>query len=428
MTGNEQALSSQTGDLSQAVQPEPTRRFLGWRMVALAFLAQNCALGMSYGSFGPLLVSTEQHFGVSRALASGAVAVALLLFAIGSPGVGILIQRTSVRLTLMIGTIVTAISYVGIGLAPSYSVALVFYGLLGLGMTLFGIIGPVTLVNRWFVRNRAKAMGIVTLPIFLFVFPALIGEFLPVIGRSGIYFALAAISIALLPVMAMVIDDPASAGQRPFGEKAEDTAASGGSPTFSSTRQILSHPFFWIITLSIGCLSAAGVAFTVHLIPLGMEKGVSPVLASALLSTFAASGILGNICLSWAADRFGPLRVLIGTALCQAALTVTLMLLSDGTSLLIVAGLLGIGVVPVVMLHSTTFGTYFGPVDVSRAMGLSYLIKTPLTLGAAPTVGYLFDRSGGYWLPFLCVAGMLTFAGVMITIGAQLRMDGRVVR
>src|SRR5207253_3199291 len=144
----------------------------------------------------------------------------------------------------------------------------------------------------------------------------------------------------------------------------------------------------------------------INLIPLGVAKHMSLVEASALLSTYAGAGIIGNLFLGWLADRIGPLNAIIATALCQAVLCVALFQV-NGAALLIVAGLLGTGAIPVLMLHSSVFATYFEPANVSRAMGLSYFVKMPITLGAPPFLGYLFDRTGAYELPFAVVAASL---------------------
>jgi len=78
------------------------------------------------------------------------------------------------------------------------------------------------------------------------------------------------------------------------------------------------------------------------------------------------------------------------------------------------------------MLLGATFSSYFGPVNVSRVLGLSYGLKLPFNLGAAPLAGYLFDRTGSYDLPMLVVGGILLVATVTMGLAMMLpAKDGR---
>ena len=90
--------------------------FSGWRVVLLCFLAQNLAMGFAFGSFGPLLASTEQHFGVTRTVAT--TGMSLILLAIGglSPLLGGLLQKVSVRSAMIGGAALSALGYWGLAL------------------------------------------------------------------------------------------------------------------------------------------------------------------------------------------------------------------------------------------------------------------------------------------------------------------------
>src|SRR5689334_12095984 len=110
------------------------RSWLAWKMLLLCFLAQNLAMGLAYGSFGPLLSSTEQHFGISRAVAT--TGMSMITFAIGalSPLLGGLMQRISVRSAMIGGALLSALGYWGLAVFPSFHIALLMYGLIGTGV------------------------------------------------------------------------------------------------------------------------------------------------------------------------------------------------------------------------------------------------------------------------------------------------------
>ena len=71
--------------------------FLGWRMVALAFLAQNLAIGLSFGSFGVLIKPVAGELPATRAMASLGIAVIMLLMGLSGPVLGVLLARYPIR-------------------------------------------------------------------------------------------------------------------------------------------------------------------------------------------------------------------------------------------------------------------------------------------------------------------------------------------
>ena len=376
-----------------------------WRVVLLCFLAQNCAMGFAFGSFGPMLASTEQHFGVSRTVAS--TGMSLIMLAIGglSPILGSLMQRASIRNWMITGALLSAIGYWGLALLHSFQLALLMYAFVGTGVCLVAILGPLMLVSRWFDENRAKVLSLVNLPIVLFVTPYLVAEVLPQHGRFGMLGAMGTAFLLLVPAFLLLVEHPPAATARP------GAAAAGQAAIGESSAAILKRPAFWLLSLGIGIMAGAGSGFVVHVVPFGVEKQMSLPAASALLSVYAGAGIFGTLLFGWIADRLGPPAALVISAFCQALLWWGLLEV-DGVPLYLVAGLLGICVVPLVTLHGAALSHMFGAAVVGRAMGYSYSVKLPFIFGFAPAMGWMFDALGAYRAPFLLTAGLMALSSV----------------
>ncbi|AEI81864.1 major facilitator superfamily MFS_1 (plasmid) [Cupriavidus necator N-1] len=376
-----------------------------WSLVLLCLLAQNCVMGFAFGSFGPLLASTEQDFGVSRALATAGMSLITLALGGLSPVLGGWMERVSVRTGMAGGALLSAIGYVGLACAGSFAVALGMYGLIGIGVCLTAILGPLILISRWFDKNRGKVLSIVNLPILLFLTPYIVAKLLPHYGRAGLLSAMGAICALLaLLLLRLVEPAPVAAHQAQPGVPAAQ-CASGAS--------LLKRPAFWLLSLGIGIMAGAGTGFVVHIVPFGMCRQMPLQAAAALLSVYAGAGIGGTLLFGWICDRIGAPAALALSAFLQAALWWGLLLV-DGTHLYALAGLLGICVVPLVTLHGAAISQMFGIESVSRAMGYSYSIKLPFILGFAPALGLIFDRVGRYDLAFLATASLLTAAGVFL--------------
>lgn len=390
------------------------RPFSGWRVVLPCFLAQTLSAGFAFGSFGPLLASTEQHFGVTRAVA--ATGMSLIMLAIGglSPFLGGLLQKVSVRSAMIGGAALSATGYLGLALLPSFGLALVMFALIGTSVSLLAILGPLTLISRWFASGQGKVLSIVNLPIALFLTPFIIAELLPAYGRLAVLGGIATIFLLLIPVLMLIVEHPDRIGQVARGA---DIDLGGAGPQSAikdpplSTREILASLPFWLVSIVIGVISGSGTAFLVHIVPFGMERDLSLQAASGLLSVYAGAGIVGTLLIGWITDRIGPPSALALTTLGQALLWWGLLQMA-GFPLFALAALIGICVVPVTTMHGAALSMLVGPASISRVMGISYAITLPFIFSFAPLIGFVYDRAGGYGLPFLLTASILVIASL----------------
>lgn len=379
---------------------------LRWRVLLLCFLAQNCAMGFAFGSFGPMLASTEQHFGVSRAVASTGMGVIMLGIGGLSPFLGGLLQRTSIRAGMAVGALLSAAGYWGLAFMTDFPVALLMFSLVGVGVCLLAILGPLTLISRWFDSHRGKMLSVVNLPIMLFLTPYLVSEVLPRYGRFAMLGFMGTICALLLPLILWWVVEYPPAAHRAGVANSGRVSLDGGT-----LGTILKRPEFWLLSLGIGIMAGTGSGFVVHIVPFGMAKQMTLQSASALLSIYAGAGILGTLLFGWISDRIGPPAALVFSSTCQALLWWGLAHAS-GAPLFVLAGLLGICVVPLVTLHGAALSQMFDAASVSRAMGYSYSIKLPFIFSFAPALGLMFDRLGQYERPFVFTTCLLAVSVV----------------
>jgi MFS family permease len=130
------------------------RLFFGWYMVAaswvLTFLVSAVAMSIF---FKPIL----EEFHLDRATLSSAQTFAMLVFAVISPFMGRLMDRFGPRAILFICVITQTLSPAITGLATNF-------WHIYIGRFLFEIksLHPTqVLINRWFIRKRGRALGIV---------------------------------------------------------------------------------------------------------------------------------------------------------------------------------------------------------------------------------------------------------------------------
>jgi predicted MFS family arabinose efflux permease len=386
--------------------------FTRWKLVAVCAVAQNLALGIAFGSFGPLLASNEAHFETTRTVATIGMSVTAVSVGIFAMLLGKLFTHVMIRTAMMGAAFISAIGYAGLAVLPSIYMALPMYALIGLSISVLGIIGPVALVNRWIQDGRGRALGLINLPIVLVLMPFIVAELLPSYGRTGVLLGLGALFLALIPLLrTFIVDFPGQNDQLPA--KSIDAGSRDeplrGHPEPRRIDEALRRPHFWLVSVGIGIISGTTGAFVVHSVPFALEKAVSLSSAGALLSVFAAGGLVGAPLLGWIVDRLGGPLTLAVSAACQAALWASLPF-GDLGMLYPLAALLGMCAAPINVLHQATMSELLTPDSVSRGIGISYLVKLPFLFSMPPLVSVLFEQSAGYQFSFIVMAGALVVA------------------
>jgi MFS family permease len=394
--------------------------FRGRRMVAVAFLAQNCAIGMNFGIYGTLVEALEKEFSASRALAASGLSMMTLVMGLLSPCVGSLIRRTSLRTLMIAGASLCAAGYIVLCFITSIRALLAVYALLiGPGVTFLGVIPASTLAGNWFKDGRGRALGIVNMPFFVFVFPFVSAAVLSQYGLRAVFIIVGVIFASLIPVLITVVDRPEAIGQLPFERSSGTESRRGhasGRPALS-TREILGNRSFRLVTIGISLLTAGGIMMVTHMVPLALDRGVSLTSASLLLAIFGGSGAIGSLIFGWLVDRIGPrlsfVVLAFGWILPWSAL---IFVGGNMLALVPVAAVIGTFSGGIVALFGASMGLWLGRESMGPAMGLCYLLQVPFMFGPAPLAGYMVEVTGGYGATILLHISAFALVGVLFLI------------
>ncbi|GLV24156.1 MFS transporter [Sphingobium sp. Cam5-1] len=386
--------------------------FLGWRMVAIAFLAQNCAVGLCYGSYGPLIETLQAEFHTSRTLAASGLSALSLVMGLCSPMVGALTHGFSLRLLMMIGAIGNAAGFFLLSMAGSIEMVLAIFGLIiGPSVCLLGVVPTSTLISNWFLLARGRALGIINTSFFIVLAPIATATILQTLGIRAVFLSIALIFVTLLPVLAFVVTRPEDVGQTQWGQDQAAIAPAPRPEKAASSREIMTSKPFWVLGIIIGLLTAAGIMMMTHLVPMAQSMGIGLESASLLLSIYGMAGVLGALLFGWLADRVGG-RLAIAIQAFAWIVPWLLLLAVDGdfVTMLLLSIWIGLCSGSVVVLLGVTMGQWMGQANFGRAMGLVYFIKIPFMFVAGPLGGFIFDMTGSYrWAIILHAT---TFLGV----------------
>ena len=356
-------------------------------MLVRSFFAQNIAVGCSFGGFAVSVLAVEERYQASRAMAEMILALTLLSMSLLAPLAGGMIVRIGIRMTMIIGVLLSAAGYLTLAFAPTMAIVLAASALLiGPGAALFGALPASVLASGWYPHAQGRALGIANVPLFIALIP-LLGLF--VIERFGVgsfFLCLAGLHALLLPLMFGVRDAPILAEEAGVGTSGEN----------HPLRLILSVAMFWLIVLGDGMLNAINITSAAHIIPIAIERGIAPAPAALLVSIVGVATIFGSILSGFLCDRFGATRTLalsgFGSAISWAIIAST----GWFPALVIAMTLSGICAAAVFPPTSVLVTRIFGARALPRVLGLMSVLTLPLTFVMSPAVGWIHDVIGNY--------------------------------
>jgi MFS family permease len=219
---------------------------------------------------------------------------------------------------------IAAVSLMGIGylllsqVESYWSFVLVYTVLISLTHSGGFMHAPMTLINTWFIRWRARAMTINSAAYGLG--GVLIAPILSMIVHSwgwrwGAAFAGVAFLVFGIPLCLTIRRSPESMGLLPDGETQQAFDDRTNAPQATSEaeitpRQAMRSFAFWALVFGAAVRNASYHAISTHFIPMMIWKGMSPQQATLLLSAFAFLGFTSTVLLGWLADSMNKPRMI----------------------------------------------------------------------------------------------------------------------
>ena len=398
--------------------------FYGWRVVAALFTILTFTSGLGFYNHAILLqaLAADGRFPVE----TGSVAVSLFFLIGGITGLGVapLLERLDARLIIVSGGVVASAALFTLGHVTETWQLYLVYAFFGAGFSASGLIPSTTLVARWFVAQRARALSVASTG--LSVGGVVVTPFSAVlVTESSLSFATGVMALVYLvgvvpAALIAVRNSPASLGLQPDGRPVVDSAVE--MPGIA-IRDAVSHPFFWTLSVAYIFVMSAQVGGIAHQFGLLSERltAAEASFAVALLPLFSIVGRLaGGVLL----ERVPILGFTLVMMLVQGTSLLSLALLSSPLGLYLALSLFGVTVGNLLMLQPLIVADSYGLMHYARIYAWSNLVtQVGVAMGPA-LLGTLFALSGGYQLPYLVAAGLGFFACMVFIIAKPPGMGG----
>jgi len=377
-------------------------------------LAYGSICGNITYAFGVFLPSMSESYGWSRSVLSGPYTLFLMIGGLLGPVAGFTIARFGARRNFILANLLAVIGLAGMSqVSAVWQVYLFFGGMCGLGLAFAEFLPATTVINHWFVRKRSLALG------FLFasggaggfLLPPLISALISGLDWRWAWAALAGLHLLLGVVGAglFIRNTPEEEGQFPDGhasqEQFEEARQSATGHVYTtqedwSVRDALATPALWILLTLFSVLLFTTMMLTTHQVAYLQDLRYSPMVSATALGLMLGMSILGRILSGVLGMRFTGRHLAAVFMTCLGLGLVSLLNARDVFFVYLYSILVGIGFGGMIVLLPHTMGAYFGRKNFSRIVGWTTPIVTLASAASPVLAGYLYDRSGSYFLPF----------------------------
>ncbi len=410
--------------------------FYGWWIV----LATNLICMLGYGtwlySFGVFFKPMSSEFGWTRAMTAGAYSLRSIEGGIASPLVGWAVDKYGSRIVIVIGAVISGLSFTMMPLVNSLLGFYLIYGVaLSAGMSAMLYLPAWTVISKWFRRRLSLALALLSVGAGLggFICAPVAAILIKGFGWR-LAFVVLGISIWLIaiPLALIVRNSPQEMGLSPDGDATNGgnreiiapSSELGESPpvTVSSgdftLRQAFMSSSFWFLGLAFFFQGMAHSTVTVHTVPALTDAGIPIEKAALSIGMLTLVSIIGRLTFGLLGDYITKRYLFMVSYSFMAAGLLILMNTRTMGMVYLFIFLFGIGFGGNIPLMPAIRAEYFGRAALGKIQGF----MNPILMGASAFgpifAGYVFDTTGSYRISFL-VTGLLTFIAAVSVFFAR---------
>lgn len=399
----------------------------GWWQVAVALIIQAISAASIFTVYSVVAAPLKAEFQPSHMVLMLGLTITSLVSGLLSPPLGTAVDRFSVRKLMMLGSVLLSSGFFLLSLAASMTQVVIIYGIfMSTAVVLLGPIACSALLSRWFTHKRGLAMGLASsggavggliLPPLL---QALIGQ---VDWRIALQIFSVLIFVATFPLIFFIVRDyPRQAADNTAADSTQPATAASATSASSiaklpalTTKQILSDPTFWLISLMLGTIFCGPMGLVSNMLPFASTKGIDATQGALLLSVMSGAGFASKLIWSSVIDNLN-LRVALAIILSVLGLSILGAVYANSFIFLLVAiiacGISSGGAVPI---WSLVLARVYGPPRLGQVMGIMTFVIIPFTLFSPPIFGRVFDVTGSYNNALLGYLGLIIFALLWLT-------------
>lgn len=386
----------------------------GWVIVVASF----CLIfldGLLLYTFGVFKPHLSGGLDLSETAVSSIFSLRCVALAVSMPLAGKLAEKYDPRWIIVSGGVIVSTGVFLAGSADSVGEIYLYYGVLvGLGDGAFYTL-PVSIISRWFRKNRALAIGIATtgVPVSGLFMSPLSAWLINSYGLRDAFFIIAAMVFVISLWGLLLRKDPAEMGKTPVGDGLESVRADAD---LNSTRAVdaLKQGDFWVLYFIFWAGFNTFLIVVINLYDFSVHSGLNILRAAVPPALVGVGSIFGRIFFSGYVTRFfEEKRVLFFCYIFQAATILPILFFGDIWWALYIFGFMfGFFYSGWVPMFPTILGKLYGLRELGTIFGFFGSGFSLAALTGPITAGLLLD-SFGYSHLFLAAAIFCACAAAM---------------
>lgn len=376
-----------------------------------AILVQAVTIGCVF-SYGVFFTVLEDEFGWSRTLLSAASAIAFFNMGFFAIAAGQLSDRFGPRGVLFFTALCTGIAYILMYFLSSPWQLLVIYSLfVALGLGSHDVV-TLSTIARWFPRRRGIMSGIIKVGTAFgqMIVPVIAVALIAAAGWRSAFLVQGIGALAILVTGAWLI------GLKPSdkvetGRAIESNVKPEGVPISEAKRDT----GFLVLCAIQFFFFGSVITIPTHIVPHGIDSGLTPAQSASILSVIAAFSIAGRLFIGRFVDTIGGKRAYNFCLLLLFLSIVSLLLIEDGRLLFAFGALYGVAHGGMFTVVSPTVAEYFGMRSHGAIFGVVVFTGTVGGSLLPIITGLIFDKLGSYQWAFILMATMV-FISLMLSL------------
>ena len=392
------------------------RFFYGWVIVGVCFVAEATAFGAGSASLAVFLQPMSEDLGWSRTTLTFALTVQQLGNILVAPVAGNILDRRGPRIVMVVGAICAGAGFALISEVQEPWQFFLLYGLAGaLGLREIGNLVTGTVISKWFVRMRGRALAFSGLGLNTgaVVFGPVIALLITSVGWRGAWLALGIIVMVVLlpPAIFLLRRSPEDMGLLPDGDSPDDDASPDVRPRPTEPRFTVSEALrkraTWLIVLSTSMVGLALGTLNHHQVAYFVDTGLTLERASFFFAMGHLATLPSKVMWGLLSEKVPVRYCMAGNDVARAISIVLLLVVSGETRLWGYVVFTGLGQ-GVAFLNAKIWADYYGRAFIGSIRGILTPIQVVSGLGGPLMAALIFDATQSYDISFaFCVLALV---------------------
>jgi MFS family permease len=404
------------------------RIYYGWIIVGVSFLCWFAADAFGWYTFGIFMGPITRELGWTTVMLTGAMTIRTVVAGLSGPVIGPLADtRHGARIIMSLGILIAG----AVPMASSRVNALwqwyLFYGVMGgLGMIGYGGLVTNTVIAKWFIRKRGRAMGIATIGVSIsgVVFVQLVHRLISSYGwrTTLVVLGLVIWGLTFLPVFLFVRRRPEDMGLRPDGDDPDMIEFETNDSTVAdhvyseeeiwTLKEALRTKALWLLLIGFNITGLAISGIFIHFFPYVVTKGFSTDLAARAMTVLAVCCAIVKIPWGLIAERI-HVRYCITACYSGCAMSLIILLSSNTVPYVFLFAIAyGVTLGGDIVVRELVWANYYGRTFLGTIRGVIMPANLISMAGGPLFAAWLRDITGDYQVPYT----VFLFASIVGTV------------